>query len=332
MPQLRYPKDTLYDQSTDYMSFEFYKYIPPFSKDLDSNQNPIDSVGYYNTSGNQKAEQASGLSQIYLYMPEDVSSSFAADWGDKSFTNVQRDALRAAGAAAALRPGATGSAAIDAARNAAGRVNSLIAQAVTSGVNNIPAGIGGANNINQTLGTTVGAVLNPNVELLFNSFGLRKFNHTWKFAPQSDGEALEIKKIYNTFKKASLPNYGGAGNEAFERLRNKLLNPLGRDASQEEKDRNEAASTLRESNINNNYIRVPNLVQVKYKKGAGLHPWLPKWKLAVITGVEINFTPDGTFATYEDGSPVATAMTVSFQETKLVYGNEINIDSEEAQF
>ena len=94
----------------------------------------------------------------------------------------------------------------------------------------------------------------------------------------------------------------------------------------------EAEKLDREVNINNNYIGVPNLVQVKYKKGAALHPWLPKWKLAVITGVEINFTPDGTFATYDDGSPVATSMTVSFQETKLVYGSEISVDSEEAQF
>lgn len=322
MPQLRYPKDTLYDKSTDYMSFEFYQYIPPFSKEITgTDQSPINSVGYYNTSGNQEKKASEELSTVYLYMPEDVSSSFAADWGDKSFTNVQRDALRLAGATAAGRAGATGAAAIDAARNAAGRVNSLIAQAVTSGINNIPGNIGGANNINQTLGSTVGTVLNPNVELLFNSFGLRKFNHTWKFAPQSKPEAEEIKRIYNTFKKASLPKYGTAGNELFNKIKEGLI-----------KKDPEAEKLDREVNINNNYIGVPNLVQVKYKKGAALHPWLPKWKLAVITGVEINFTPDGTFATYDDGSPVATSMTVSFQETKLVYGSEISVDSEEAQF
>ena len=322
MPQLRYPKDTLYDKSTDYMSFEFYQYIPPFSKEITgTDQSPINSVGYYNTSGNQEKKASDELSTVYLYMPEDVSSSFAADWGDKSFTNVQRDALRLAGATAAGRAGATGAAAIDAARNAAGRVNSLIAQAVTSGINNIPGNIGGANNINQTLGSTVGTVLNPNVELLFNSFGLRKFNHTWKFAPQSKPEAEEIKRIYNTFKKASLPKYGTEGNELFSKIKEGLI---GKDPEAEKLDR--------EVNINNNYIGVPNLVQVKYKKGAALHPWLPKWKLAVITGVEINFTPDGTFATYDDGSPVATSMTISFQETKLVYGSEISVDSEEAQF
>ena len=326
MPQLRYPKDTLYDQSTDYMSFEFYKYIPPFSKDITGrDQAPINSIEYYNTSGNQERKASAELSTVYLYMPEDVSSSFAADWGDKSFTNVQRDALRLAGATAAGRAGAAGAAVIDAARNAGGRVNSLIAQAVTSGINNLPGNIGGVNNINQTLGSTVGTVLNPNVELLFNSFGLRKFNHTWKFAPQSEPEAAEIKKIYNTFKKASLPRYGTEGNELFGKIKEGLL---GR-----EDDAGKATRNVdRLFNINNNYIGVPNLVQVKYKKGTDLHPWLPVWKLAVITGVEINFTPDGTFATYDDGSPVATSMTVSFQETKLVYGNEIKVDSKEAQF
>lgn len=323
MTQLRYPKNTLYDRSTDYMSFEFYNYVPPFSKDITGDQSSINSTEYYSTSGNQKPK-ASGLNTIFLYMPEDVEVKYAASWGDKSFTNVQRDALRVAGAAAAGRPGATGAATVDGIRNATGRVNSLIAQAIVSGVNNLPANIGGVNDINQVLSTTTGTVLNPNVELLFEGFGLRTFSHTWKFAPQNDIEAKEIKKIINTFKKASLPNYG-ATNDVFKNFRDNLFKNKP-DFTEDQKN----TDIGDERNVN--YIGVPNLVLPKYKKGDDYHPWLPIWKYCVISNVDVSFTPDGSFATYSDGSPVATQLTVGFQETKLVYANDINVNSEQATY
>jgi hypothetical protein len=47
--------------------------------------------------------------------------------------------------------------------------------------------------------------------------------------------------------------------------------------------------------------------------------------------VSANFTPDGAYATYEDGSPVATELTVSFIETKLIFSEEI-LDSKGASF
>ena len=53
------------------------------------------------------------------------------------------------------------------------------------------------------------------------------------------------------------------------------------------------------------------------------HEALPRFKMCAITQVDVNYTPDGTYATYYDGQPVAVQLTISFQETKLVFSEEI---------
>ena len=36
-----------------------------------------------------------------------------------------------------------------------------------------------------------------------------------------------------------------------------------------------------------------------------------------------SYTPDGSWATYGDGAPVAIQLTVSFQETKLLFSEDV---------
>ena len=59
-------------------------------------------------------------------------------------------------------------------------------------------------------------------------------------------------------------------------------------------------------------------------KGDEPHPYLIQFKPCAISKVEVNYTPDGTFATYSDGSPVATELRLSFQETKLIFEDEVD--------
>ena len=58
--------------------------------------------------------------------------------------------------------------------------------------------------------------------------------------------------------------------------------------------------------------------------GGSPHEWLTQFKPCAISNVSVNFTPDGTFATYSDGSPVATELRLSFQETKLIFEDEVD--------
>tara|TARA_B100000035_G_scaffold152452_1_gene129863 strand:- start:401 stop:703 length:303 start_codon:yes stop_codon:yes gene_type:complete len=71
------------------------------------------------------------------------------------------------------------------------------------------------------------------------------------------------------------------------------------------------------------FIGVPNLCKVSFMKGPGQHPALPVYKICAVTQVDVNYTPDGAYATYSDGSPVAIQLSINFQETKLVFAEDI---------
>ena len=58
-------------------------------------------------------------------------------------------------------------------------------------------------------------------------------------------------------------------------------------------------------------------------KGSSEHEGLPRFKMCAITQVDVNYTPDGAYATYFDGQPVAIQLSISFQETKMVFAEEI---------
>ena len=58
-------------------------------------------------------------------------------------------------------------------------------------------------------------------------------------------------------------------------------------------------------------------------KGRKAHPHLVQFKPCAISNVEVTYTPDGTFATYSDGAPVAVELRLSFMETKVVFAQEI---------
>jgi hypothetical protein len=61
-------------------------------------------------------------------------------------------------------------------------------------------------------------------------------------------------------------------------------------------------------------------------QGNSPHPYITQYKACAISRVSVNYTPDGTYATYGDGSPVATELSVSFQELKLIYNEEVDIN------
>ena len=169
--------------------------------------------------------------------------------------------------------------------------------ALKTGTLNVIPGVGGNLNLNDVTASTRGVIINPNVEIIFDSPELREFTLKFKLTPHGSGEAEVISTIFKTFKKAMLPKFNGPPHMGRRVLRHIA---------------------------GGNTIGVPNMCRVNFMMGSDLHPYLPQYKTCAITGVSANFTPDGAYATYEDGSPVATELTVSFLETKLIFAEEIN--------
>ena len=70
-------------------------------------------------------------------------------------------------------------------------------------------------------------------------------------------------------------------------------------------------------------MTIPKIVSCKFMTGNKLNPYVTQFKPCAITNVNINYTPDGSYATYRDGSPVATMLSVQFKELKLVFEQEV---------
>ena len=106
---LRYPSNQggITDDH-DYVTFQFYKYAPPFrkrTKTLSEGRTGSGSIvarqyDYNQATGGEENlyTNSAGLDPIVLYMPEDISTGFRSNWTGKAFGNFASNALMSAGA------------------------------------------------------------------------------------------------------------------------------------------------------------------------------------------------------------------------------------------
>ena len=71
------------------------------------------------------------------------------------------------------------------------------------------------------------------------------------------------------------------------------------------------------------FIGVPKLVQVSYMHGGKENPYLPRFKMCALTNIDTNYTPDGAYSVRQDGRPIAHTISLSFQETKVCFAEDI---------
>jgi hypothetical protein len=294
---LRYPKN-ISDNKSDYVLFSFYNYAPPFGSNsratngaLPSRNNEefISYSNYSSSSDRSYQNPSTVIPPIILYMPEDIQTQFGAGWNNAGFGASAAGLLNVAGS---LGPGQDIMQKLQAGIEAIpGTLKATAFQGIVSGIN---AAAGANISINQALGTVTGTILNPNVELAYEAPKLRNFSLKFKMTPRTGEESLEIRRICNAFKKAMLPSFGGdAIFGAFQA---------------------------------GNLLTVPLLCQVNFMDGTKVHEFLPQYKLCGITDVSINYTAAGAYATFGDSSPVATELTISFLESKLVFSDEVNLE------
>lgn len=288
---LRYPSNAAYAPGSDYVLFEFYEYVPPFQNiNAGNTQNNSKPLAAYNQSATDSAfYDKTSEKSIILYMPEDVSTGYKANWSGKAFSNIGAQVLKTAGSGD-LGQGAQnlldlGGKLGDAVLAQAGRV--LVQETISK--------LTGENiDDNDIYGSTRGVILNPNVELLFSGTDLRNFQLNYKLVPRNDTEANNITEIIKIFKRSMLPRFSDG----------KELNLVGG------------------KNVANSFIKVPNFCRVSFMRGGGLNTDVTQYKMCAITQVDINYTPDGAYATYEDGKMVAIELSLAFQESKLIFAEE----------
>jgi hypothetical protein len=142
---------------------------------------------------------------------------------------------------------------------------------------------GGNVSINSLFARESGQIINPNMELLFSGVTLRTFRYSFKMSPRNSTEKDQIRGIIRTLKQSMSPGQSGGDND---------------------------------------FLSVPNIFQPKFMKGAGLHPFLHRFKTCFLKDMSVNYTAENTYATYGDGTPISMTMDLTFQEREPIYASD----------
>jgi len=67
------------------------------------------------------------------------------------------------------------------------------------------------------------------------------------------------------------------------------------------------------------FLKTPNLFQLSYRKGPEIHPYLNLFKQCFLTDMLVNYTGEGVYSTYSDGSPISYTMDLGFKELEPIY-------------
>lgn len=294
---LQYPSYSPMSKETDYVSFSFFDYTPAFDgvgKDKDAT-----GLGarYKQYSGSiTDMTKAKGYSPIVMYMPQDIQGQYGANWGGAGFgaffTTI-------AGAMAGVTDGKFGESLQTAAEEFKGLTKIAGYKAAVAAMNK---GLGTNVSVSQLMQGVSGTIINPNIELMYEAPEMRGFQLRFKMMARSEAEGNIIRSIYNTFKRAMLPTFGGSVGKSSDGQSGGLLGDLGKAGS---------------------LMTVPKIVQVQFMTGANMNTYVPQYKPCAITQVDLTHTADGSWAAYKGGMPVAVEMAVTFKETKLIFADEI---------
>jgi len=145
------------------------------------------------------------------------------------------------------------------------------------------------------IGRSTGMTINNNLEVLFNGPQLRTFNYNYRFTPREPKEADKVRQIIRFFKKSMAPK----------------------------------RSTSRI------FLKSPNVFKLKYTfKNGDFHPFLNNIKICALNNFSVDYTPDGSYSTYEDdggrgdGSMTSYQVGMSFLEMTPIYNDDFWNDDE----
>jgi len=226
---------------------------------------------------------------IQLPMVPSLSESNSTDWGGDSLNALKGPAAKLATGLI----GGIGNWSLDQATAAFGTLGSNIDEAIKDPnlKNFIISHFAGQAVGANIMGRNAGMVVNNNLELLFSGPRLRTFNFNFRFTPREDDEAKVIRKIIKIFKRSMAP----------------------------------------QRSTSNLFLKTPRVFDLKYIKGTDgdPHPWMNKFKTCALSAFNVDYTPDGSYMTYQDGSMTAYNVTMTFNELEPNYADQYNDNDSE---
>mgnify|MGYP003321397140 FL=1 len=268
--------------SQDFLKIDMMKYEP--------NEVKVQDLGFDDREMNRKS-----IGTVILPIPGGIKDQQQVSWADDkmsaaqiALSDIALNTITEGGKGFVDSTGRV----ID----AAGANISDIKKALSANIAGAAAGA------NRLLTRQTGAIMNPNMELLFDSPQLRNFTFSFLLSPRSEKESKTIVKIIRFFKQGMSP------------IRSK--------------------SRL--------FLRSPHTFRLAYKyrertpslraeknNPATDHKFLNKFKECAMNGFGVDYTPNGQYSTYEDGSMTSYQVTMNFQEIVPIYNDDYGNDGTE---
>jgi len=288
----RYPEGRIPNLGYDYIQITSYKYVAGLSIGAGS----TDVSSYIRTTGTDKNQTTSGKSLaqqaeniIQLPMIGGLSESTSVSWNSDTLSEIQ---LIAGNIAYSSITG--GGNPLEAVLDALKKVVSTAQEGLMDDKTKeaLMAYFAGqaasAPNFSQR---ATGKKINNNMELLFNGPQLRTFNFSFKLRPRTESESILCRNIIKSLKRDSAPK----------------------------------------TSTTNLFLETPNifLLEYIYQAQDGVtpsytqHPFLNLIKPCALKSINVNYTPDGSYMTYEtNGSMIGYDLNLTFQEIEPIYRSD----------
>ena len=157
---------------------------------------------------------------------------------------------------------------------------------------------GQAASVPNILQRSEGKMINNNLELLFNGPSLRSFNFSFQLRPRTKSEADLCRRIIRSLKKNSAPGRS----PDFMFLTTPNIFRIQYIYNSDSPDLAENASVLSTSTE---------------------HPFMNRIKPCALTSLNVNYTPEGSYMTYEDGgSMTGYDLNLTFKEIEPIYADD----------
>lgn len=289
---LRYPSDLATDPSKSHYVNFLIKRIQPSDTGTGINSandaaQKAKSVGQAMARNLQTADYKPNTTDlvdvISLYMPDTLSSSYNASYDELRLTDDLGKGVMAI-------QGINSIADYIGNKNAgAGRsIDAIAAAAIGAGLSAAAnfAGVGGSG-ISDVFIQSQGFAINPQLQMVYRGLDFRQFQLSFLFTPTSKQEADDTNKIITSFKYHFSPDLV------------KLANAT-----------------------NGMFFIPPSLFNIQFMFGTQENQYLPRYGDCVLRDIDVNYAPNG-FAVHNDGSPIQTQLTLTFQEMEIVTKEKI---------
>ena len=233
---------------------------------------------------------------VELPIPQEVSDSNTVTWGEDKMNIFQLAGITAASQFQA-DAGGTFQQALDFIQK--GIKFDGFDEGTQNAIRNAISGkainqLGGNVSMSGIISRTTGQVLNSNLELLFGGVNLRSFPFSVTFTPRYYEEMIEVKRIIRQLKSS--------------------MNAKGK--------------TMSGGSASGAFLSSPDVFSLRYLHNGQDHPFLNQFKMCALTGMSVNYTNAGTYASYEDGTPVSIRLNMTFKELNPIYSEDYDGMSE----